>query len=139
LPEEDVLCSAEAPQIRIELGRPLELQGCGSPLPSTGPNTVDVLQEGFDPIRDLDAPCRDVSVDLALAFLPLGFPEPCLVSRNSNLRTQFDNTVFALNNLDLGARLIQMMTPANVDGQDDLPALAYPHEPVGFHAFSIAE
>ena len=50
----------------------------------------------------------NVLVDFPLTLLPLFGPEPRLICRHWQCRSQLDHTVTALEDLDLRARLIQM-------------------------------
>jgi len=50
----------------------------------------------------------DVLVDFPLMALPPLGPEPRLIGRHRQCRSQLDHTVTALEDLDLRARLIQM-------------------------------
>lgn len=60
-------------------------------------------------------------VDPALTLLPIRFPEPCLVGWHGHLGAQLDDTILTLNDLDLRARLVKVVAPADISRQDDLP------------------
>ena len=74
-----------------------------------------------------------VLVDLTLTTLPLFGPKPRLVGRHRQCRAQLDDTVIALEDLDLRARLIQMHPPAQLAGQCDESAGLQPDVAVKSH------
>ncbi|MCU1490702.1 MAG: hypothetical protein JWM85_2107 [Acidimicrobiaceae bacterium] len=65
----------------------------------------------------LDAPRSEVLVRLALHRLPALAPEPSLVCLDRKGRTQLDDTVLALNELDLCTRLIEVVTLGNASSR----------------------
>lgn len=84
----------------------------------------------------------DVSIHLAFALLPALRPEPPLVGWDGNMRMELDDSIVALDDLDLRAWLIKVVTTtkpswerdgaailnADVDGchgQEDITALRY--------------
>ena len=68
----------------------------------------------------MDIARRYVLVDTAFAALPVRCPEPSLVGRHRHMWMQLDHAVLALNNLDLGTRLIQMVAAPYRRRQDNL-------------------
>lgn len=65
---------------------------------------------------DGDTPRRNVVIDFLFAQLPAFLPEPPLISGDGKGRPKFQDTVFTLGDLDLGAGLIQVQAAPDLCG-----------------------
>ena len=77
------------------------------------------LDERFRAIADNHAVLRDQHVHLELTHLPTRIPEPSLVGRDRLHRPQFDDTIWALSDFELGAGLIKSVALADGRGESD--------------------
>nr|WP_313405382.1 hypothetical protein [Aeromicrobium sp.] len=76
-------------------------------------------QEVLTAVVHGDAPSTDVVVDLVLTRLPSLGPVPRLIGGNWHGRTQFNDSIRPLGDLQLHTRLIQMEALAQVSRQRD--------------------
>ncbi|MHB1172935.1 MAG: hypothetical protein ACYCZY_10690 [Lacisediminihabitans sp.] len=63
--------------------------------------------------------CSNVLVDFTLTLLPALSPEPYLVSRHRQHRPEFNDTVLALEDFNLGTGSVQMQAAAQISGHGD--------------------
>lgn len=63
-----------------------------------------------------------MTIHAQLAALPVWRPEPCLIRRDRDLWPELDDPIAALDHLNLGSRLIEVMAAPYIRGKNDLPA-----------------
>jgi hypothetical protein len=76
-----------------------------------------------------NTPGCDVLVHCALAPLPVISPEPSLVGWNRDDRTQLEDSVLTLDDLDLSPGLVKVVPPAKSWRQCNRPSALHTHEP----------
>ncbi|HEY5034464.1 MAG TPA: hypothetical protein VIJ30_05020, partial [Candidatus Dormibacteraeota bacterium] len=59
-------------------------------------------------------------VHTSLALLPLSCPEPGLVGRHRDLRTQLDHSIVTLYDFDLSTGSIEVVASPEIGGKHDL-------------------
>lgn len=59
-------------------------------------------------------------VHASFALLPLSGPEPSLVSRHRDLRTQLDHSIVTLHDFDLSTWSIEVVAPPEIGRKHDL-------------------
>jgi hypothetical protein len=80
----------------------------------------------------------DMLVHASFALLPVARPKPGLVGGNRHVRTEFDDTIIALNNLDLRPWLVEMEASPYLGRQDDFAPSAHPHERPPAHVWQYS-
>jgi hypothetical protein len=80
-----------------------------------------------------------VLVYASLAVLPLARPEPGLIGRHRDLRTQLDHSVIPLDDLDLSTGSVEMVASPEIGGKHDLSSPTHTHERSLTHAPIVAE
>lgn len=73
---------------------------------SVGGLVLEVGQESLSAVEYLDATSGNIGLCLSLHLLPALSPEPRLIGGVRQQRMQLDDTVVALDDLDLRARLV---------------------------------
>jgi hypothetical protein len=66
---------------------------------------------------NLDFARLDVSIHLTLALLPPFRPKPFLVGWDGDVGVQFDDAVIALDNFDLSAGFVEVVTTTKPSGK----------------------
>jgi len=80
-----------------------------------------------------------VLVHTSLALLPLSCPEPSLVGRHRDLRTQFDHSIVTLYDFDLSAGSIEMVASPEIGRKHDLTPPTDTYERSLTHVAMVAE
>jgi hypothetical protein len=80
-----------------------------------------------------------VLVHTSLPLLPLARPEPGLIGRHRDLRTQLDYSVIPLDDFDLSTRSVEVVASSEIGRQHDLAPPAHAHKRPLAHAEIVAE
>ena len=95
-------------------------------------------QEGVGVTVDRDLPRGHVSIHGALTLLPALRPEPALLSRYRQRRSELQHAVRPLGELNLGAGFVQMHPAPNLGRQSDDSAGLDPDVTVVRHGVILA-
>jgi len=80
-----------------------------------------------------------VLVHTSLALLPLSRPEPSLIGRHRDLRTQLDHSIVTLYDFDLSTGSIELVASPEIGGKHDLAPPTDTYEPSLTHVAMVAE
>src|SRR5665811_2014731 len=111
LPERRAFGSGESCPVALEGRGDFELQGSDS----GRQRRIEVLEERVGTIDHGHAAGGHVRIDFALHRLPPLCPEPALIRRHGEDRTQLNPAVVLLDDLELGSRLLEVEPLAKVN------------------------